>query len=57
VSSNRAAGQYDLGTADAELPDPEWPELSFREILKMAFQDAMIDSIDHPAIRRLRGKA
>ena len=56
LSSNRAAGQYDLAVASATLPDPEWPDLSFREILKLAFQGAIIDSIDHPAIRRLRGR-
>ena len=57
LSSNRPASQYDLAIASATLPEPEWPDLPFKEILRLAFQDAMIDSIDHPAIRRLRGEA
>jgi hypothetical protein len=57
LSSNRPAGQYDLAIASATLPEPEWPDLPFKEILRLAFQDAMITSIDHPAIRRLRGQA
>jgi hypothetical protein len=38
-----------------DLPDPEWPEVSFQEILKIAFKDKIIQSIDHPVIQRLRG--
>ena len=57
LSSNRPAGQYDIAIASATLPEPEWPDLAFKEILRLAFQDAMITSIDHPAIRRLRGEA
>jgi hypothetical protein len=57
LSSNRPAGQYDLAIAPATLPEPEWPDLPFKEILRLAFQDAMITSVDHPAVRRLRGLA
>ena len=57
LSSNRPAGQYDLAIASATLPEPEWPDLEFKEILRIAFQDAMISSVDHPAVRRLRGQA
>jgi hypothetical protein len=57
LSSNRAAGQYDLAVAAATLPEPEWPELPFKELLRLAFREAMISSVDHPAIRRLRGQA
>jgi hypothetical protein len=56
LSSNRPAKQYDLAIAAAVLPEPEWPDLPFKEILKLAFREAMIMSIDHPAIRRLRGQ-
>jgi hypothetical protein len=57
VASNRPAGQYDLAVATAPLPDPEWPELPFKELLRLAFRDAMITSVDHPAIRRLQSGA
>ena len=55
LSANRAAGEYDLFEAAAALPEPEWPELTFRELLRLAFRDAMVEAIDHPAVRRLRG--
>ena len=57
LTSNRSAGQYDLAIDSATLPEPEWPDLPFKEILRLAFRDAMITSVDHPAIRRLRGQA
>jgi hypothetical protein len=54
---NQAAGMYDTFTATASLPEPEWPELGMRELLKLAFGERYIDSIDHPVVRRLRGQA
>ena len=57
LTSNRSAGQYDLAIASATLPEPEWPDLPFKEILRLAFKDALIADIDHPAVRRLRGQA
>jgi hypothetical protein len=57
LMSNRTAGQYDIAVATGTFPEPEWPEMTMRDILRLAFKDAMIDSIDHPAVRRLRGLA
>ena len=38
------------------IPDPEWPDLSLGEILKIAFRDYYIDTPDHAVIKRLRGQ-
>ena len=38
------------------LPEPEWPELSLRELLRIAFKDKMIDDLGHPVLRKLRGE-
>jgi hypothetical protein len=54
---NQAAGLYDVYTASATLPEPEWPELSMRELLKLAFGERFITGVDHPVVRRLRGLA
>jgi hypothetical protein len=54
---NQAAGLYDVYTASASLPEPEWPELSMPELLKLAFGERFITSIDHPVVKRLRGFA
>lgn len=56
VSANMQAGGYDLLQATGNIPDPEWPEMSFREILSTAFKGKLVDSLDHPVIRRLRGE-
>jgi hypothetical protein len=36
--------------------DPNWPDLSFNEILKLAFKDRIITSRDHEVLQRLRGR-
>jgi hypothetical protein len=56
VASNLSLGAYDVFEARADLPEPVWPELSFPEILTIAFKDRFITDLDHPVIRRLRGE-
>jgi hypothetical protein len=56
VVANRSLGAYEVLEATGDLPDPEWPELSFAELLKIAFKDRYIDDPTHPALRRLRGE-
>lgn len=56
VQSNMADGKYDVFEATGTIPDPEWPEMSFRDMLKIAFEDRFIDSIDHPILKQLRGE-
>jgi hypothetical protein len=55
VSANMALGAYGVFAATGDLPDPTWPDLSFLEILKTAFRDRIINSVDHPVVQRLRG--
>jgi hypothetical protein len=55
MAANMAAGHYDGHMPTAALPDPEWPEWSFRDILGKAFQGRVIESHEHPLLRQLRG--
>ena len=55
MAANMTAGYYDGFEPTAALPDPEWPDRTFSEILRTAFQGRMIDSLDHPLLRQLRG--
>ena len=55
--ADMANGIYSHHVSTAEHPDPNWPELSFKEIVKLAFRGRMIDSLDHPVISELRGGA
>ncbi len=54
--ANQSLRAYDIFTAEGNLADPEWPELSFHEILRLAFKDKYINSVDHPVCRQLRGE-
>jgi len=56
VVANMSLGAYEVYEATGNLPEPEWPEMAFSEILKIAFKGFYITEIDHPVIRRLRGE-
>jgi hypothetical protein len=57
VTSNQSLGAYEVFEAPAQLPEPNWPDVPFRELLRVAFKDKFIDSLDHPVLRKLRGEA
>jgi hypothetical protein len=57
MAANMAAGGYDTFVASAALAEPEWPDLPMSELLKPAFADRFIASLDHPVVKRLRGLA
>lgn len=56
MASNMNLGAYEVFMATAELPDPVWPELTFEEMLKIAFKDKFIRDFDHPILCQLRGE-
>ena len=56
VVPNMALGAYDIYEAQGAIPDPTWPDLSFQEIIKIAWRDKLVN-IDHPLIKRLHGLA
>lgn len=56
VVANMSLGAYEVSVASGNLPDPEWPDHSFRKVLEIAFKGKYITDLDHPAIRGLRGE-
>jgi hypothetical protein len=56
MKSNRSLGAYEITVAESEMAEPVWPELSFQELIKIAYRDRMITSLDHAVIKRLRGQ-
>jgi hypothetical protein len=50
-------GGYRIFMAEGSLSEPEWPDKPLEEILQIAFRDRIVDSENHPVIRRLRGLA
>ena len=57
VKANMSLGAYEMFVAENGMQDPTWPEVSFSELVKIGFRNRLIDSMDHPVIKRLRGFA
>jgi hypothetical protein len=55
VMPNHSLGAYDIYEAESTVPDPEWPGLSYQEMLRVGFRDHLIDRLDHAVVKRLRG--
>ena len=57
VSANMALGAYDIAVAEGISSEPQWPDLSFQELLRIAFRDRLVTDLNHPVVKRLRGLA
>jgi hypothetical protein len=56
VKANISLGAYEFFQAESAISDPAWPDLSYQEILRIAFKVRFVDdSINHPVVKRLRG--
>jgi hypothetical protein len=57
LKANMHDGAYECILAESEILEPAWGELTpFSDLLTRAFGNRVIDRIDHPAIKHLRGK-
>jgi len=52
---NESRADYDIETAEGINHTPEWPNKTFKELLKLAFDGKVIDNEDHAYVRQLRG--
>jgi len=57
LAANRTLGAYEPFVATGDLPEPEWPDKPLQELVRIAFRDRLIDTLDHPVVQRLRGSA
>ena len=55
LAANMRLGAYEVFQATGELPEPVWPEEGFEYLIKVAFKDRYVDTLDHAVIRRLQG--
>ena len=55
MAANMSLGAYEVFAASSDYQEPEWPDVSFKEILKIAFRDQYIKDLNHPVVQRLRG--
>ena len=56
VVSNMQLAAYELFVAFGQFPEPDWPKITFQEIIKVAFRDKLIADREHPVLKRLRGE-
>jgi hypothetical protein len=52
---NMSLGAYEIFVAESTMSEPEWPGVSYQDLIKLAFRDRLIDSPSHPVVKRLRG--
>ena len=57
VKANMSLGAYEITIAESAMADPIWPELTYQDLVRIAYRDRMVTTIDHPVVKRLRGLA
>jgi hypothetical protein len=53
IKWNKKLMAYEKFAAPRCVVNPEWPKLSYNEILRIAFRDRFVDKLDHPVIKAL----
>jgi hypothetical protein len=56
MQGDRDQGAYLLHRARGDLGEPAWPDRPFKELLKVAFKERLIDTPHHDVIRELNGE-
>jgi hypothetical protein len=54
IAADLSFGTYRVWPAKAVLDEPKWPNLTFKEIFRLAFQERLISDLNHPVVKRLR---
>jgi hypothetical protein len=57
ITANMDLGAYDVFEAIADYGEPNWPAQSYWDLIKIAFKNRLIQSVDHQIIQKLRGLA
>jgi len=57
VQANMSLGAYEMYEAAGQWAGPDWPDMPFQDLLRIAFKDRFITNYDHPVLKRLRGEA
>ena len=55
VTANMPSGAYDVLVAQAKFAEPDWPDTTLEELVKVGFRGKIIDREDHPVILALLG--
>src|SRR5262249_23182367 len=55
MKANMSLGAYEMTVAESVMADPVWPEISYTDLVRIAFRERIITTLDHAVIKRLRG--
>lgn len=55
VTANLTLGAYEVAIAETVTTEPQWPDASFQDLLRIAFKGRLITDFNHPVVKRLRG--
>ena len=55
MPADMGLGGYRIFEAQGELSEPSWPDKTLQQLLEIAFRDRIINSENHPVVRKLRG--
>jgi hypothetical protein len=55
VRVNWKGREFECFVAKGELPEPEWPEITFDEVVDLAFGGQVIEDGSHPVVKALNG--
>jgi len=56
LQPNQDVGAYDVLVAENQTYTPKWPDLTFLEIINIAFKGRIIRDPEHHIIQELRGR-
>jgi hypothetical protein len=56
IVPNNLVGAYDLIPPHINKPEPEWPDMTVEEVLRLAFARYLIADLNHPLLKKLRGE-
>jgi hypothetical protein len=56
LKANMSLGAYEHWRAEITV-EPNWPELPYQELLRIAFKNRYIDNLEHPVVKRLLGQS
>jgi hypothetical protein len=54
--SDTAAGYYKMHVAEGDYGEPAWTQFKLGELVKLAYKERLIDSLDHDVIKELVGR-
>jgi hypothetical protein len=58
ITPNKSLGANEIMTGPDNMAEPEWPKKTLAELFQIAFgQGLLVDRLDHPVVKRLRGLA